>query len=48
MGEYWRAGCTKVPSGMARTKYTYIRWAVDLMLAGMTFLTAAAVVAVIP
>ncbi|MEV5902857.1 Pycsar system effector family protein [Streptomyces sp. NPDC052127] len=48
MGEDRRTGRIKVLSDMARTKFTYVRWAVDLMLAGMTFLTAAAVVAVIP
>ncbi|WP_405542760.1 DUF5706 domain-containing protein [Streptomyces phaeochromogenes] len=47
MGEDGRAGRIKVLSDMARTKFTYVRWAVDLMLAGMAFLTAAVVVAVI-
>ncbi|MFF2520349.1 Pycsar system effector family protein [Streptomyces sp. NPDC058086] len=47
MSEDRRAGRIKVLSDMARTKFTYVRWAVDLMLAGMAFLTAAAVVAVI-
>ncbi|MEV0220302.1 Pycsar system effector family protein [Streptomyces sp. NPDC050704] len=47
MGEDRRAGRIKVLSDLARTKFTYVRWAVELMLAGMAFLTAAAVVAVI-
>ncbi|WP_327349002.1 Pycsar system effector family protein [Streptomyces europaeiscabiei] len=47
MGEDRRAARIKVLSDMARVKFTYVRWAVDLMLAGMVFLAAATLVAVI-
>ncbi|MFI6254311.1 Pycsar system effector family protein [Streptomyces sp. NPDC051016] len=48
MGEDRRAKRVKVLSDMARTKFTYLRWAVDLILTGLAFMITAAVVAITP
>ncbi|MFE8989487.1 Pycsar system effector family protein [Streptomyces collinus] len=47
MGSDRRAHRIRVLSGMARTKFTCLRWAVDLILAGLVLLIAAAAAAIL-